>query len=165
MGRSFRKSSLPASLGCSARNSKPIPGSADWRHFGRLAGFTNRKQKHQQPDGFFPFVKLLEASGEVYPQAKAFVPKSGKLSMSPSGLQAASQLEHGRDVPTICVLPRISKTSRNTRTTAIASISRMLFMPCLTACPKAMFALPLRVAIYPIKAVTSARRTTLIELF
>jgi RepB DNA-primase from phage plasmid len=51
------------------------PSSADWRHFGRLAGFTNRKQKHQQPDGFFPFVKLIEASGEVYPQAKAFVPQ------------------------------------------------------------------------------------------
>jgi hypothetical protein len=43
------------------------PGSADWRHFGRLAGFTNRKPKYQQDNGYFPFVKLLEASGQGYP--------------------------------------------------------------------------------------------------
>jgi hypothetical protein len=49
------------------------PSSADWRHFGRLGGFTNRKEKHRGADGLFPFVKLIEASGEVYPQARAFV--------------------------------------------------------------------------------------------
>lgn len=37
--------------------------SADWRHFGRLAGFTNRKKKYQNPTtGHFPFVKLRSAS-------------------------------------------------------------------------------------------------------
>src|SRR5262249_50020582 len=30
-------------------------GAADWRHFGRLAGFTNRKLRHKGPDGLFPF--------------------------------------------------------------------------------------------------------------
>jgi hypothetical protein len=49
------------------------PSSADWRHFGRLAGFTNRKQKYRGKDGLFPFVKLIEASGQVYPHAKAFL--------------------------------------------------------------------------------------------
>lgn len=33
-------------------------GSADPDHVGRLPGFTNRKEKYQQPDGLFPFVKL-----------------------------------------------------------------------------------------------------------
>ena len=42
------------------------PGSADWRHFGRLAGFTNRKPKYQQDNGHFPFVKLREATGIEY---------------------------------------------------------------------------------------------------
>jgi hypothetical protein len=51
------------------------PSSADWRHFGRLAGFTNRKEKHRREDGLSPFVKLIEASGEVYPQAADFVSK------------------------------------------------------------------------------------------
>jgi hypothetical protein len=39
------------------------PASADWRHFGRLAGFTNRKPKHQRESGMQPFVLLREATG------------------------------------------------------------------------------------------------------
>jgi hypothetical protein len=49
------------------------PSSADWRHFGRMAGFTNQKRKYRAADGLYPFVKLIEASGQVYPQAKAFL--------------------------------------------------------------------------------------------
>jgi hypothetical protein len=49
------------------------PSSADWRHFGRLPGFTNRKEKYQQPDGKYPFVRLTSADGGVYPNAAAFV--------------------------------------------------------------------------------------------
>jgi RepB DNA-primase from phage plasmid len=37
------------------------PASADWRHLGRLAGFTNPKIQHRRCDGFAPFVKLLYA--------------------------------------------------------------------------------------------------------
>jgi hypothetical protein len=48
-------------------------GAADWRHFGRLAGFTNRKLKYQIADGLFPFVRLISASGEVYPNAEKFL--------------------------------------------------------------------------------------------
>jgi hypothetical protein len=48
-------------------------GSADWRHFGRLAGFTNRKEKHRQADGYFPYVRLLEATGTQYPEAARFL--------------------------------------------------------------------------------------------
>ncbi|MBU1819925.1 MAG: RepB family DNA primase [Bacteroidetes bacterium] len=33
-------------------------GSAEPDHIGRLPGFTNRKPKHQKPDGLFPFVEL-----------------------------------------------------------------------------------------------------------
>ena len=29
-------------------------GAADWRHFGRLAGFTNRKAKYMNDGGLFP---------------------------------------------------------------------------------------------------------------
>src|SRR5580658_6554586 len=47
--------------------------AADWRHFGRLAGFTNQKDKHRQPNGMFPFVRLIESSGVVYPSARKFV--------------------------------------------------------------------------------------------
>ena len=47
--------------------------AADWRHFGRLAGFTNQKEKHRQPNGLFPFVRLIESIGAVYSEAGRFV--------------------------------------------------------------------------------------------
>lgn len=42
------------------------PASADWRHFGRLAGFTNRKSKHARA-GKYPFVLLHYAQSIVAP--------------------------------------------------------------------------------------------------
>jgi hypothetical protein len=47
--------------------------SADWRHYGRLAGFTNRKDKYRKTDGAFPYVRLHEATGVVYSKAVAFL--------------------------------------------------------------------------------------------
>ncbi len=38
--------------------------SANWRHMGRLAGFTNRKEEHRQPDGRYPYARLCDAGGE-----------------------------------------------------------------------------------------------------
>ena len=50
-------------------------GAADWRHYGRLSGFTNRKAKYRDATtGLHPFVKLIEASGEVYSEAPRFLP-------------------------------------------------------------------------------------------
>jgi RepB DNA-primase from phage plasmid len=48
-------------------------GSADWRHFGRLAGFTNPKPNRRLESGLQPFARLLEASGQVYRQAPVFI--------------------------------------------------------------------------------------------
>lgn len=49
------------------------PGSADWRHFGRLAGFTNPKPSRQLASGLRPFARLIEANGRVYGRAAAFL--------------------------------------------------------------------------------------------
>jgi hypothetical protein len=48
-------------------------GAADWRHFGRLAGFTNRKLKYQSPEGLFPFVRLAASGGTIYQSADGFL--------------------------------------------------------------------------------------------
>ena len=48
-------------------------GSADWRHFGRLAGFTNPKPSRRLASGLQPFARLLEATGQIYRQAAMFV--------------------------------------------------------------------------------------------
>ncbi len=47
--------------------------SADWRHFGRLAGFTNRKPKHRDDNGRAPFVLLYSASGRTASLGEQFV--------------------------------------------------------------------------------------------
>ena len=39
------------------------PASADYKHYGRLAGFTNRKPERARSDGLQPFVKLHESGG------------------------------------------------------------------------------------------------------
>lgn len=39
------------------------PNSATWRHYGRLAGFENRKPAHRRADGSYPLVRVL-ATGE-----------------------------------------------------------------------------------------------------
>jgi hypothetical protein len=54
------------------------PGAADWRHFGRLAGFVNRKRKYQRADGLFPFVRIAEQRrGLVYSEAGSFISAMG----------------------------------------------------------------------------------------
>lgn len=49
------------------------PSSADWRHFGRLAGFTNAKPERRLPSGLPPFVRPLSASGHIYSRATEFL--------------------------------------------------------------------------------------------
>jgi hypothetical protein len=57
-----------------ARRFEADPSSASWCHYGRLAGFTNRKVKYKHPKtGYFPFVRLHEHSGVKYDRADKFV--------------------------------------------------------------------------------------------
>jgi hypothetical protein len=49
-------------------------GAADWRHYGRLAGFTNRKEKYRDAaTGMHPYVRLVHASGESYAEGRTFL--------------------------------------------------------------------------------------------
>src|SRR5712692_5519944 len=47
--------------------------SADWRHFGRLAGFTNLKRERRLPSGMRLFARLRSATGRVYSRAAEFL--------------------------------------------------------------------------------------------
>ena len=50
------------------------PGAADWRHFGRLAGFTNRKPGYLQADGLYPFVRIAERNSYgPFPHSLSFL--------------------------------------------------------------------------------------------
>jgi len=50
--------------------------SANWRHMGRLAGFTNRKEEHRQPDGRYPYVRLRDDGGERAADAPAILARA-----------------------------------------------------------------------------------------
>ncbi len=64
------------------------PASADWRHFGRLAGFTNPKPERQLPSGMRPFARLGSAIGRVYSRAAEFLADIKMKSAKPSRWQS-----------------------------------------------------------------------------
>jgi len=74
-------------------------GAADWRHFGRLAGFTNRKAKYQSQDGAYPFVRIIDARpAHVYASAEEFVAnvREAASSLENPTRSAASPRRDGR---------------------------------------------------------------------
>jgi hypothetical protein len=80
------------------------PSSADWRHFGRLAGFTNQKEKRRLPNGLAPFVKLREASGRTYQKAPEFLREIVALVDRETG-ERANQRAATTPSPTITIKP------------------------------------------------------------
>ncbi|MGE5205697.1 MAG: DNA-primase RepB domain-containing protein [Chlamydiota bacterium] len=49
------------------------PASTDWRHLGRLAGFTNQKPARRTSRGYAPWVKIVSAQAGLAPQAEALL--------------------------------------------------------------------------------------------
>jgi hypothetical protein len=60
------------------------PSGADWRHFGRLAGFTNQKPERCLASGLPPFVRLRECSGQVYSAAADFLARNSARGGTPA---------------------------------------------------------------------------------
>src|SRR5229473_2394880 len=67
--------------------------SADWRHFGRLAGFTNPKRERQLPSGLRPFARLRSATGRVYSRAAEFL---AGIKISSDGQAGQGEQPHKR---------------------------------------------------------------------
>src|ERR1700678_3036164 len=65
------------------------PSSADWRHFGRLAAFTNQKPKRRLPSGFPPFVRLRQCEGRAYTAASGFLEEVKSLAHKASAQSSA----------------------------------------------------------------------------
>jgi len=67
--------------------------SANWRHMGRLAGFTNRKEEHTQPDGRHPYARLHDAGGARAPEAPAILDRA--RTQATQGHHAAAEKSGG----------------------------------------------------------------------
>jgi len=79
------------------------PGSADWRHLGRLAGFTNQKPIRRTDCGYAPWVKILHAGGGVAPNGPTVVESVWRtwqpdVSAPPDGWPATASL-HQNSIP------------------------------------------------------------------
>jgi RepB DNA-primase from phage plasmid len=58
--------------------------STDWRHLGRLAGFTNQKPERRLPGGWPPWVKILAVRPGLAVHAGALLEAAGQLPTAPS---------------------------------------------------------------------------------
>jgi len=73
------------------------PASADWRHVGRLAGFTNQKPQRRLPSGWPPWVKLRHAAAGLASHSRYLVEAavhgwtqcSARFRVSPRGQSSA----------------------------------------------------------------------------
>jgi hypothetical protein len=66
------------------------PASTDWRHLGRLAGFTNQKPARRASGGHAPWVKVVSAQAGVAPQAEALLQSARALASPPPAFHATT---------------------------------------------------------------------------
>jgi hypothetical protein len=69
-----------------AREYEADPASADWRHLGRLAGFTNQKPGRRLGNGLAPWVKLLFAAPCLASDAGRLLQAVNRIGDSPGAL-------------------------------------------------------------------------------
>lgn len=76
------------------------PNSADWRHFGRLAGLTNSKPKHKDANGRSPYVLSHECSGKVAPAGLALVEQAAqRVRDREASIERQSRIEAAQTAP------------------------------------------------------------------
>ena len=68
------------------------PASTDWRHVGRLAGFTNQKPRRRLPNGLAPWVKVLYATPGLAATGDVLLQSAGR-SLPLHSLRSARPLQ------------------------------------------------------------------------
>jgi hypothetical protein len=74
--------------------------STDWRHLGRLAGFTNQKPHRRQRNGYPPWVKIVHAAADLASQADRL------LQVAHQRTDMAGISSHSRNRPTLTAWPQ-----------------------------------------------------------
>jgi hypothetical protein len=91
-------------------------GAADWRHYGRLSGFVNRKEKYRDSaSGLFPFVKLVEFGGGVYLAADDFLARIDQGLEEQRQRQQSCRFDAGSRTARTCVLKSIDEFRNDPR--------------------------------------------------
>jgi hypothetical protein len=98
------------------------PASTDWRHLGRLAGFTNQKPQRRNRRGYSPWVKLLHAHAGWASQSGAL------LETAEQRLRAHSSLSLMPHIPRLARAPGdATGTDRSARSTSTAAAAANLY--------------------------------------
>lgn len=75
------------------------PASTDWRHMGRLAGFTNQKPVRRTFAGYAPWVKLVSAQAGLAPEAEALLRSARALASTAPTLTSHASATFETAVP------------------------------------------------------------------
>lgn len=67
------------------------PASTDWRHLGRLAGFTNQKPARRTLTGYAPWVKVVETNAVFAPEAEVLLRSARAWASPPPALASTLQ--------------------------------------------------------------------------
>jgi hypothetical protein len=74
--------------------------SSDWRHLGRLAGFTNQKPQRRLPSGWPPWVKLLHATVGLAPNGSSLIEAAGhRVALAPAACPPLPDSHCGSPTP------------------------------------------------------------------
>lgn len=73
--------------------------STDWRHLGRLAGFTNQKPQRRSPGGYPPWVKVWQAHGGLATQGAALLRSAALVPTCWQTVEHGWCQAHGPSVP------------------------------------------------------------------
>jgi DNA primase RepB-like protein len=78
------------------------PASTDWRHLGRLAGFTNQKPARRTLGGYSPWVKIIDTQVGVAPRSEALL-RSAQAWASPHPALASNASSTFQDAAPVAV--------------------------------------------------------------
>ena len=106
--------------------------AADWRRFGRAPGFTNRKPRHRNAQGLYPFARLISHSGRTFPLAKPFLLQLGVFQQKAEQERAATRLRLASRPSCAAVHVALSRFRRSSRYAGRPAAADMAF--CIAAC-------------------------------
>jgi hypothetical protein len=76
------------------------PASTDWRHLGRLAGFTNQKPSRRLPSSYAPWIKVWHVQAGLAPQGAALLQAAASRCSVPSPSSTHALLPNHRATAT-----------------------------------------------------------------
>lgn len=106
--------------------------AADWRRFGRMPAFTNRKPQHSNAQGLYPFARLHSHAGQPFRAAETFRSQLVALQRKAEQEHTASRLRFATRPAGYSALVTLSRFRLHPRYQGRPAAADMAF--CIAAC-------------------------------